>query len=99
MYPDKVVIKGRQLGLSELMAGELLWLNDTHSFDEINTLSSFPTYKALNGFIKTRLRTAIASDPYYNSLVDKNLMSLETMKIRNSKILFRTSSQGSSMEG
>lgn len=81
------------------MAGELLWLNDTHSFDEINTLSSFPTYKALNGFIKTRLRTAIASDPYYNSLVDKNLMSLETMKIRNSKILFRTSSQGSSMEG
>lgn len=39
---DKVVIKSRQLGLSEMHAAESLWFADSHSEDAVKVLYTFP---------------------------------------------------------
>lgn len=58
------------------------------------------TYKQMNTFYKQRLKPEFETGGYYSGLVDlKHGMSMEQIKIRDSTITFRTSSQGSSMEG
>lgn len=95
---DVVVIKSRQLGLSELGVMSCInWL-DTHSAQGVRGLYTFPTYRQLQDFYKTRIVPEFQKG-YYKSLVNKNSMSQNKMKIRNSDLFFRSSSSGSSMEG
>lgn len=56
------------------------------------------TYRQLNDFIKQRLFPEFENG-YYATLVDHNKMTQNMMMIRDSTLMFRTSSQGSSMEG
>lgn len=56
------------------------------------------TYRQLNDFIKQRLFPEFEKG-YYATLVDHNKMTQNMMMIRDSTLMFRTSSQGSSMEG
>ena len=42
MHPNKVVMKSRQLGLSEMHAAETLWFVDTHSEFSVKALYAFP---------------------------------------------------------
>lgn len=56
------------------------------------------TYRQLNDFIKQRLFPEFEKG-YYATLVDRNKMTQNMMMIRDSTLMFRTSSQGSSMEG
>lgn len=93
-----MVIKSRQLGLSELGVMSCInWL-DTHSAQGVRGLYTFPTYRQLQDFYKTRIVPEFQKG-YYKSLVNKNSMSQNKMKIRNSDLFFRSSSSGSSMEG
>lgn len=39
---DKRIMKSRQLGFSEVGVSELLWFCDTHSFDNVSALYTFP---------------------------------------------------------
>ena len=56
------------------------------------------TYRQLQDFYKQRIKTEF-EDGYYSSLVDPKQMSMNQMKIRDSTVMFRSSSKGSSMEG
>lgn len=78
---------------------QLIYFADTHSFDKINCLYAFPTYRQLNDFYKQRIKSEFENGGYYASLVDPRQMSMNQMKVRDSTIMFRTSSKGASMEG
>lgn len=41
-HPDKIVIKSRQLGLSEIGIGEMLHFADLHSYAGVKCLYTFP---------------------------------------------------------
>lgn len=41
-HKDKIVIKSRQLGLSEVGVGEMIWFADTHSYAGVKCLYTFP---------------------------------------------------------
>ena len=61
--------------------------------------NTFPTYRQLQDFLKQRLFPEF-DDGYYKSLIkNPKEMTQNMMKIRDSSLVFRTSSQGSSMEG
>lgn len=93
-----VIQKSRQLGLSELGIEQMIYWLDVHSYDKVKGLYTFPTYRQLNDFIKQRLFPEFENG-YYATLVDHNKMTQNMMMIRDSTLMFRTSSQGSSMEG
>lgn len=92
------IIKSRQLGLSELGIEQMIYFLDTHSYDRVNGLYTFPTYRQLQDFFKQRIRPEFDSG-YYATLVDPKQISMNQMKIRDSTLVMRSSSQGSSMEG
>lgn len=56
------------------------------------------TYRQLQDFYKQRIRTEFDSG-YYSTLVNPQQMSMNQMKIRDSTVMFRSSSKGASMEG
>lgn len=56
------------------------------------------TYRQLQDFYKQRIKIEF-EDGYYSTLVDPKLMSMNQMKIRDSTVMFRSSSKGASMEG
>ena len=93
-----VIRKARQLGFSEVGIAQLIWFCDVHSSQNVKALYTFPTYKSLKTFYKTRISPEFESG-YYSTLSDDNHMSQEQMSIRNSTLIFRSSSKGSSMEG
>ncbi|MCT6889435.1 MAG: phage terminase large subunit family protein [Lactobacillus sp.] len=95
---DVVIIKARQLGLSEVAVMAIMYLADYYSNEAINFLYSFPTYRQVNDFKKGRIDTQI-SNGYYSNIIDKNNNSLSQMSIRNSRIYFRTASKASAVEG
>jgi len=39
---SKVIIKSRQLGFSEVGVSEVIWFCDTHSYDNVSALYTFP---------------------------------------------------------
>lgn len=84
--------------VSEVGISEALWFCDTHSYDSVNALYTFPTNKQMKDFVKSRINPEF-QDGYYASIIDKYNDSLDQKSIRNSRILFRSSSKGSSMEG
>lgn len=52
----------------------------------------------MQDFYKQRIRTEFDSG-YYSTLVNPQQMSMNQMKIRDSTVMFRSSSKGASMEG
>lgn len=98
-YQDVIIIKSRQLGLSELGIEQLIWWLDTHSFDQVKALYTFPTNRQLEDFVAQRLQPEF-NQGYYRSLIyDPKSMTLKKMKIRDSTLVFRSSSSGATMEG
>lgn len=98
MSPDKAVMKSRQLGLSEIGVAEMIWFADRYSEDSVKALYTFPTIKQLEGFIQTRLNPVMHSG-YYNTILNPEQDSLKTKQIRNSFMIFRSSSKSASVEG
>lgn len=99
MSRDVIIIKSRQLGLSEIGIAQMIYFLDTHSYDNVKGLYTFPNYRSLKTFYKTRIVPEFNSG-YYSTLVDKlHGMSQEQMNIRNSTLVFRTSSKAGSVEG
>jgi len=96
---DLVVIKSRQLGLSEINVAFMLWWVDSHSYAGVNALYTFPTYRQMQDFVKMRLNPILEGVPYFKSIVDPNMNSIDSKKIRNSFLTFRTSSKPGSVEG
>lgn len=97
-HPDKAVIKSRQLGLSEIGIGEMMHFADLHSFAGVKCLYTFPTNRQMKDFVSTRLNPLLETG-YYSTISDPKLDSLEKKKIRNSFLLFRSSSKGAAVEG
>ena len=95
-HPNKVIMKSRQLGLSEMAIIEMIWFADRYSEDKIKTLYTFPTNQQLDGFVKTRLNPLLEGG-YYGSIVVNDTMKMK--KIRNSFLQFRSSSKASTVEG
>ena len=52
----------------------------------------------MKDFVKSRINPEF-QEGYYAGIIDKYNDSLDQKSIRNSRILFRSSSKGSSMEG
>lgn len=97
-HPDKAVIKSRQLGLSEIGIGEMVHFADKHSYAGVKCLYTFPTNRQMKDFVSTRLNPLLETG-YYATISDPKLDSLEKKKIRNSFLLFRSSSKGAAVEG
>lgn len=98
MHKDKAVIKSRQLGLSELGIGEMIHFADLHSYAGVKCLYTFPTNRQMKDFVATRLNPLLETG-YYGTITDKHTDSLEKKKIRNSFLMFRSSSKGGAVEG
>ena len=104
-----VVIKSRQLGFSELMIAYLLWWADSHSYAGPKCLYTFPTLNQMQTFTQTRLDPVISSSAYYKSIMDdyqeldkgktKKINSVRQKKLRNTYIIFRSSSTPKQVEG
>lgn len=97
-HPNKVVMKSRQLGLSEMHAAETLWFVDTHSEFSVKALYAFPTIRQLDTFVKTRF-DPVLSKGYYATIVDPRKSSMKEKQIRDSFLIFRSSSKSGSVEG
>lgn len=97
-HPDKAVIKSRQLGLSEIGIGEMMHFADKHSYAGVKCLYTFPTNRQMKDFVSTRLNPLLETG-YYSTISDPRMDSLEKKKIRNSFLLFRSSSKGAAVEG
>lgn len=98
MHPNIVIIKSRQLGLTEVAVAKTLHWIDVFASQKANAGYFFPTYKQLNAFIKTRFNTVL-EDEYLKSIVDPNMNNQDVKKIRDSFIHFRTSSKPGAAEG
>ncbi len=96
--PDLVVIKSRQLGLSEIGVGKLIQFTDTHSYDRVKALYTFPTGDQMRKFVQTRINPLLESG-YYSTLVNKDLNSQQAKQILDSYLYFRSSSKPSALEG
>ncbi|QIA28720.1 terminase large subunit [Phage f2b1] len=97
-HKDKAVIKSRQLGLSELGIGEMVHFADLHSYAGVKCLYTFPTNRQMKDFVSTRLNPLLETG-YYGTITDKTVDSLEKKKLRNSFLMFRSSSKGAAVEG
>jgi len=97
-HANKAVIKSRQLGLSEIGVAEMIHFADLHSYAGVKCLYTFPTNRQMKDFVSTRINPLLEAG-YYSTITDKNVDSLEKKKIRNSFLLFRSSSKGAAVEG
>ena len=97
-HKDKIVIKSRQLGLSEIGVAEMLQFADVNSYAGVKCLYTFPTNRQMEEFVATRL-DPVLNEGYYASILDANVNSLKKKKIRNSFLIFRSASKGASVEG
>lgn len=97
-HPNKVVIKSRQLGLSEINAAESLWFADRYSEEAVKVLYTFPTNRQLDTFVKSRFNPQF-SQGYYSTIVDNRTSSMKEKQIRDSFLIFRSSSKASAVEG
>lgn len=96
---DVVIQKSRQLGLSELGIEQMIYFLDLYSYDQVTGLYTFPTYRQLQDFFKQRILPEFDKGYYKSLIYDPKKTTQNMMKIRDSTLVFRTSSQGSAMEG
>lgn len=97
-HPNVAVKKSRQLGISEVSVIKLLHFVDTHSYDKVKGLYTFPTKSNMNDHVSTRINPLLESG-YYGTIADKRMDSNNVKRIRDSIIYFRTSSKSSAVEG
>lgn len=96
-HENKVVRKSRQLGLSEMGIAEALWFADVHSGTK--TMFTFPRDRQMRDFVKTRLDPVLDSNPYFRSILDSKMDSIEVKRIRDSFMMFRSAWGGALGEG
>ena len=77
---------------------EMLWFADRYSESGVKALYTFPTNKQLKTFIKTRL-DPVLSKGYYSTLINDKDNTQEQKKIRDSFLIFRSSSKAGAVEG
>ena len=77
---------------------EMIWFADRYSKDGVKALYTFPTNRQLKTFIKTRLDPVLARG-YYSTLVNDKDNTQEQKKIRDSFVIFRSSSKAGAVEG
>ena len=53
----------------------------------------------MQDFVKMRLNPVLDGTPYYRTIIDPNMNSIDSKKIRNSFLSFRTSSKPGAVEG
>lgn len=94
-HPDKVVRKSRQLGLSEIGVAEFLWFLDYHN--NTKGMFVFPRDRQVKDFVKTRVNPVLENNPYFKSIVDKNMDSIEVKRIRDSYMIFRAPGKGGAL--
>lgn len=78
--------------------GSMLQFADTHSYDAVKCLYTFPTNEQMTKFVQTRL-DPVLQNGYYSTIVDQEVNSLKAKKIRNSFLYFRSSSKPGAVEG
>lgn len=83
--------------VSEVGVSEMLWFCDTHSYDSVNSLYTFPTQDQMQDFVNSRINPQFNSG-YYGTLI-KNNDSVKMKQVRNSRMMFRSSSTGKALEG
>ena len=84
--------------VSEIGVAEMLWFADRYSEYNVKCLYTFPTNRQLKTFIKTRLDPVLAKG-YYSTLISDKDNTQEQKKIRNSFLIFRSSSKAGAVEG
>lgn len=97
-HPDKIVMKSRQLGLSEIGVAEMIHFADVNSYNAVKCMYTFPTNRQMEEFVSTRLNPVLHNG-YYSTILDPYEDSLKKKKIRNSFLIFRSASKGSAVEG
>jgi phage terminase large subunit GpA-like protein len=97
-HKDKIVMKSRQLGLSEIGVAEMIHFADVNSYAAVKCLYTFPTNRQMEEFVATRLNPVL-SEGYYATILDEQVNSLKKKKVRNSFMIFRSASKGSAVEG
>lgn len=96
-HPDKIVRKSRQLGLSEMGVAENIWFADFH--ENTKSMYTFPRNRQLVDFVKTRMNPVLDANPYFNSIRNSQMDSLEVKQIGSSFMLFRSAFGGALGEG
>lgn len=103
VYRDLVVIKSRQLGLSELEIAFMIWWADVHSADGVKCMYAFPTINQMRDFVRTRLDPVLSGTDYYRGITggdaSRKINSAQVKKIRDSVLLFRSSGVSGQLEG
>ena len=79
-------------------AAEALWFSDTRTEFSPKILYAFPTIRQLDTFVKTRF-DPVLSKGYYATVVDPRKSSMKEKQIRDSFLIFRSSSKSGSVEG
>ncbi len=97
-HKDKIVMKSRQLGLSEIGVAEMVHFADVNSYAAVKCMYTFPTNRQMEEFVSTRLNPVL-QEGYYSTILDPYEDSLKKKKIRNSFLIFRSASKGSAVEG
>lgn len=96
-HPNKVVQKGRQIGMSELSATEVLYFAD--QYPNVNIMYTFPTLGQMADFSRTRISPVINASPHLSSRISRDLNNVSTKMIGSSNVFMRTSGDGSQGEG
>lgn len=91
---DKIIMKARQLGLSEVSLSECLWFLDV--FSPVNVVYTFPRDSQLRKFSTSRVYPAIKQSKDISELLDEATNSIYSKKLRDS-YLFLTSSWGGNL--
>lgn len=85
---DKVVMKARQLGLSELSVSEVIWFLDVH--DDTKAIYTFPRMQQMQDFSTTRITPAFQESDYLKALLSKEANNVALKKIGNSWLFMRS---------
>jgi hypothetical protein len=96
-HPDKVVQKSRQLGLSEMGVAENIHFCDVN--ENVKSLYTFPRNRQLVDFVKTRMNPVLDNNPYFKTIIDPMMNSIEVKKIKDSFMMFRSAWGGALGEG
>lgn len=96
-HPNKVVMKSRQLGLSEMAVTEFIWFLDNHPHTK--GIYTFPRQQQMNDFSVTRI-APIFEEPNMNPKLDKKTNNVALKGLTNGSNLFlRSAWSGALAEG
>lgn len=96
-HPNKVIEKSRQLGLSEVGLTEVLHFLITR--EGTKAMYIFPRDQQMKDFSKSRIAPTLQNSEYFQDIVDSQLDSVSTKKLRNSWLFMRSGWGGALGEG